>query len=294
MRQDSASTKRIWKHSDDGFPFEVVHFGEPANNMATFHWHDYMELCYILENEGCYEIEDKTYSVRQGDILVINNIERHRVTFDPKRPLYEIVLHFDPSLIWFREDPSLDFGFLKLFHYNQVSFNNCPELDEATRSTIGVLFQEIAKEYQEKKKHYPLIIKAKLLSVIGLLLREGRSAEVDERELETKKDRLERLKRILAYIDLHHRDPLGLDAIAERFGLNPSYFSDFFRKNVGITFSEYLSHARVGTAVALLTQSSTRILDIAFESGFASSSSFYAAFKKVTGKSPRAYLDGKP
>ena len=282
--------KRECSVMEGGFPFEIVHIGEPANNMSAFHWHDYMELSYIEENEGCYEIEDRVYRVAKGDVVVINGIERHRVTFKGDRPLHETVIHFDPKLIWFKEDPTMEYGYLKLFKHDRLAFNNRPELGEETREKVGRLFGEITLEYQGKKLFNELLIKAKLLTVIALLLRECRAEAVDAGEFLSKRNQMDRLKRILAHIEGNFGGEMGLESTAAHFHFNASYFSDYFRKNVGITFSEYLARIRVREAIKLMTEKGLGSTDAAFECGFNNIASFYAAFKRVTGMNPGGYL----
>jgi AraC-like DNA-binding protein len=293
MREEKTGpVKREWKIAEGDFPFEIVHIGEPANNMSTFHWHDYVELSYIQENGGRYEIEDRTYEVAKGDVVIINDIERHRVTYDIDKPLYETVIHFDPKLIWFKDDPTMEYGYLKLFKHNRIAFNNRPVLGDETKGELGRLFTEITREYQEKKRFHQLIIKARLLTVIALLLRECMVEAVNDGDYLSKRKQMERLKRILAFVDGNFKGELGLEATASRFHFNASYFSDYFKKNVGITFSEYLARVRVREAIKLMTEKNASSTEAAYECGFNNIASFYAAFKKVTGKNPSGYLRG--
>jgi AraC-like DNA-binding protein len=289
----TGSVKREWSVSEGDFPFEIVHIGEPANNMCAFHWHDYAELSYIQENRGRYEIEDRVYDVEKGDVVIINGIERHRVTYRGESPLYETVIHFDPRLIWFKDEPTMEFGYLKLFKRGRLAFDNRPKLDEETKAELGRLFGEITREYQGKKRFHELVIKAKLLNVIALLLRECVAESVDEGDYFAKRERMEKLRKILAFIDGNFREDLRLESVASRFRLNASYFSDYFRKNVGITFSEYLARIRVQEAVKLMTEKGASSTDAAYECGFNNAASFYSTFKKITGKNPGEYLRGE-
>jgi AraC-like DNA-binding protein len=288
------SIKREWSISGGDFPFEIVHVGEPANNMSTFHWHEYMELSYIQENEGRYEIEDRVYDVARGDVVIINDIERHRVTYKPDRPLYETVIHFDPKLIWFKDDPTMESGYLKLFKRGRLAFNNRPELDPATKGEIGRLFSEIIGEYQGGKRFHELLIRAKLLNVIALLLRECGTEALDEGAFLSRRNQMDRLKRILDYIEGNFDGGIGLESTAARFHFNASYFSDYFKKSVGITFSEFLARVRVREAIRLMTEEGASSTGAAYDCGFNNVASFYAAFKRVTGKNPGDYLRSRP
>jgi hypothetical protein len=134
--------KRESPISRRAFPFELLHAEGPANNMPAFHWHDFMELSYVRRGSGVYEIEDKVFRVSRGDVVIINNCERHRVTYHPQAPLYETVFHFAPDLLCPREAEGLDAGYLRLFLYDGATFSNAPALAPAVRREVGRLVAE--------------------------------------------------------------------------------------------------------------------------------------------------------
>jgi AraC-like DNA-binding protein len=282
--------KRESPISSRPFPFELLHTDGPANNMRLFHWHDFMELSCVTRGTGRYEIEKKVFTVRAGDIVIINNIERHRVTYDPSDPLHETVMHFAPDLLCARDASGLDARYLRLFLYDGATFSNKPELHGRVRGELTRLVAEIRREYRDRRPWHELMIKAKLLTLVTCLMRECRVAETgDPRMLAVRKRNIARLERILAEVRKSFREQIHLDDIAKRFSMNPSYFSDYFRRNLGITFREYLAQARVQEALRLLGEDRMSTTEIAFACGFNTSAGFYAAFKKSTGLPPGEY-----
>ncbi len=287
----------VKRQSDIGrraFPFELLHANGPARNMQAFHWHDFMELSYIRRGVGQYEIEGKAFPVRQGDIVVINNIERHRVTYDPENPLYETVMHFTPELFSPRGEKRLDAGYLTLFLYRGETFMNKPELSERTRATLARLFREIRVEWEERKPLFELMIKSKLLTLVTHLLRESPAREKADPEAQAHRTRnVARLQAILDFIRDNFRAEIRLDDIARRFSMNPSYFSDYFRHHLGITFRQHLLQTRIEEATRLLGEGRLGSTEIAYRSGFNSTAAFYRAFRKATGASPGDYRKSK-
>jgi len=287
--------KRESPISSRPFPFEILHTDGPANNMRLFHWHDFMELSCVTRGTGRYEIEDKVFTVRPGDIVIINNIERHRVTYRASDPLYETVMHFAPELLCPRDASGLDARFLQLFLYDGATFSNKPELHGRTRGEIARLVSDIRREYRDRRPWHQPMIKAKLLTLVTCLMRECRVAETgDPRMLTVRRRNIARLERILAHVRKGFREPIHLKDIAKRFSMNPSYFSDYFRQNLGITFREYLAQVRVQEALRLLGEDQLTTTEIALASGFATTASFYAAFKKAAGRPPGTYRGKQP
>lgn len=81
-------------------------------------------------------------------------------------------------------------------------------------------------------------------------------------------------------------DTLNMERIASSVGLNPSYASTLYNRKMGQTPIQFLTDHRLQYTKFLLATTDRTVLDIAHESGFGSSSRFYATFKKAFGKSP--------
>lgn len=88
-------------------------------------------------------------------------------------------------------------------------------------------------------------------------------------------------------------DPeLTLPRLARQMGCSVNHLSQVINAGFGMSFYDYINRCRVDEAARLLgsTQGATQsILDIALSVGFNSSSTFYSAFKKVTGRTPAQY-----
>jgi two-component system, response regulator YesN len=82
---------------------------------------------------------------------------------------------------------------------------------------------------------------------------------------------------------------INLDDVAQKLGLNSSYFSQLFKRETGQTFVEYRIHLRMETAKQLLERSDLRIIDISSEIGYDDAPHFAKTFKKYTGISPKEY-----
>jgi AraC-like DNA-binding protein len=77
-----------------------------------------------------------------------------------------------------------------------------------------------------------------------------------------------------------------LPVVAKAVKMNPSYFSDVFRKSTGETFTGCLARLRIDRARRLLESTRLGIGEVAFASGFRSISQFNRVFKKMTGTVP--------
>lgn len=92
------------------------------------------------------------------------------------------------------------------------------------------------------------------------------------------------------YIDDHHTDSqLGLNKLAEAFGLSPGYVSRFFKEHAGVGAAEFLEQLRIERATVLLRETDTAIGDIARSVGYGNPNTFYKAFRRIMGVSAGEY-----
>ena len=89
------------------------------------------------------------------------------------------------------------------------------------------------------------------------------------------------------------RDPeLSLDRLARHLGTNTAYLSRAFNEGLGLSFNAAINRLRVDAVCQQLRASAAGdLLQLAFESGFSSKSSFNRYFKAQTGLTPSQYRE---
>ncbi|MGQ5112044.1 helix-turn-helix domain-containing protein [Bacillus halotolerans] len=94
---------------------------------------------------------------------------------------------------------------------------------------------------------------------------------------------------------IHHEfeSDLTLDEIARRLHYNPNYLSSIFKKEMGISFSEYVSNYRHHMAKSWLAESDMTVKDIAEKLKYKNSQNFIRSFKKLEGITPGNYRQQK-
>lgn len=87
-----------------------------------------------------------------------------------------------------------------------------------------------------------------------------------------------------------YTDPeVNLRMLAERIGITNHELSEVLNRSIGCTFYELINQSRIHYARELLEQTDRSVIDVAFDCGYGNKSTFYRAFKKITGTSPSAY-----
>jgi len=103
--------------------------------------------------------------------------------------------------------------------------------------------------------------------------------------------------RVLESIHDKHGQNLTLAAAAKIAGVHPVHVSRSFRRLLDCTFGNYVAQVRLRRAFDLLRSSTTALVDVALECGFADHAHLSRCFKRTTGITPsayRSYLGVKP
>lgn len=101
------------------------------------------------------------------------------------------------------------------------------------------------------------------------------------------------IRKVMAYIDEKYQNELTLDEAAKMVFLNKNYFSEMFKKEAGIGFSEYLNKVRVQKAENLLGIRNLKINEIGDMVGYSDAAYFIKVFKKYYGMTPSEYRKKK-
>lgn len=240
------------------------------------HFHQDIELIYILEGTMEVQIGEQKTFMNPEDILVMNANKKHcfkassNILFARLFITYQLVSDIFQSVdIIFWCDSTTD----ESERYEELRKVMKKLLNHYLSTEGGVAnFGHIALCYQVMD----------LLSVHFLV------RAVDKENLDDKERFEERIVQIDNYIRANYNKPISLKDLAEKLYLSNGYLSRFFKKNYGMSFAEYLSDIRLYYAVDELLYTNMPITRIAYDNGFASVAVFNKLFKKTYGDTPSA------
>jgi AraC-type DNA-binding domain-containing proteins len=251
------------------------------------HWHDVIEILYIIEGRAEQQINEKIFDAVQGDIIFIQSNDIHSTYTDRSTCNRILVVQFHPSLLSYQMIGPADHSSRPLAPIKHVF----PELVKSgTEPGLEILktLYTILKEMEGEKNGYEMLVRSEVLKLAGLV---ARHFPVADNRTENPQNMLKArliLKKTFKYIDDNYSSNISLGTAAKASSLSVSHFCRLFKSAAGMTFNEYLSFYRIKRAEVLLSTEMS-ITQIAYECGFESMSTFIRAFRKFKGCTPSLY-----
>lgn len=245
---------------------EQVWSGRYRNLHNLPHWHLESELIYVEHGQAAVSHNHQEYSLAKGDAIFLGSGEIHYIKSDADSIV--AVTMFDSALISDLCDTAC-LRSAKLEHHYPI-----PEY-----------FADIRRELTERPPFFEL---QSCECIISLMIRIFRGEELMQKTAAQECSSIANYKDLLTEIEKRYNYITFSDAAAF-MGLSEPYFSKFFRKISGMTFSQYLNSVRLEHAVEMLKNNSDHlsITEIASLCGFDTIRHFNRVFKDITGMSPR-------
>ena len=286
---NSNNLKEIISHGNILFNL-AVHLTEhkiATDIMLYSHWHEELEILYIIEGSMLLQVDLQSFIVNKGDIIIIPPNLIHGASRCNNSPCEFYAIVFHPSLISSVFNDTIQQHYLdpffiktsKSFHYINTKSE---EYDKTLQYVISII-----ETYSLKSFGFELLIKAYILQMFYNIIQ---FHSIENNQLK-KDDALTtvRIKKILAFLEDNYQQPFSLSDWALSISLSKEQFCRIFKKHLLNTPIEYLINYRISKATNLLTHSNLPIIDIAFETGFESANYFTITFKNKMHVTPREY-----
>lgn len=104
-------------------------------------------------------------------------------------------------------------------------------------------------------------------------------------------NQVKRVGDMVSFIAQNYTRPITVELVSKSVGLHPHYAMNLFRRTLGTTLINCVTHHRISHAQRLLITTDKKIVDVALIVGFNSISRFNAAFRNACNCSPREYRE---
>lgn len=240
------------------------------------HWHKAVELLLFVKGKVTCNFENTKRHFKAGDMYVINSHEVHE-TKCTRNAMY-LVIHIDPTA---------------MLHYvptfDQMRFSLTFDPEDQTRAMayeqLRAHMNEILRLKEDADPAYKLDREARMFAVAAILVKFF-SQPLAMEETRLQRSDMTRLEPLLEHIQLHHSEELPLDEAVEFMGLNKEYFCRLFKKNMGVSYLQYVYQVRTTAVCRELETTEDPIGEIAERHGFRDPKMLNQYFREIYGCTP--------
>ena len=228
------------------------------------HWHEFYEIEFLLEGTANETINGDLYRIKEGYITLLSPNDFHYIETANNKPLKYAVCCIRKEDVPKALKQKLEAN--KPPYLLKMSENNIQKL----KYLFDAFFDEISTSKDS------LTAKFLVLSIMSIcidLASQNILPDCDKLD-----EKFKNVKLILQYVNQHCTEKLTRDKIAEEFNYSPNYLSRLFKKNIGVSLSQYIINLRMEKAMELLHTSSLCVGEIISTVGYSSPSLFYKHF----------------
>ena len=242
------------------------------------HWHEEMEWIYVRKGHLLVNVDGSDYPLTPGQVLIVNPRQLHLMHTEDPQVYYDTLL-FPLELISFQTPDQLEQSVFYPLRIGRKALPNLVPEQILTQENLQKL-EQVIRINDQKPPMYQLESRLLLLSFLMEVLRSVRMVDTAEDSSE------QRQRQMLAYLQMHYKQPVTLSELSARFHLSEKYISRYFKKHFHLTISEYMLHLRMTHAKELLTDTDLSITEVAEQCGFPGVSFFIRRFTGENGCSP--------
>lgn len=265
--------------------FEIYYYNDHELSKVALHSHDYYEFYFFLEGDISIQIGQETHPVRYGDVMLIPPHIPHRpIIHSTSTPYRRFVFWISQEYCLHLRSISPDYVYLTeyvekekqyIFHNDQITFNSL-------QSQLMRLIEEMNAERFGKETQLSLYVNELVLYLNRMIY--DRNAPRD------KKTEISLYQNLILYIEDHLEGELSLDMLAKEFYVSKYHIAHVFKEQLGMSIHQYITKKRLALCREAIL-SGMSITQVYQTFGFGDYSSFYRAFKKEYGVSPRDFKD---
>ncbi|MBP1966687.1 AraC family transcriptional regulator [Paenibacillus aceris] len=232
-------------------------------------------LHFVVEGQLLLQYEDREAILHRGDICCFFPDESYTYRiYEPEKTLKLIWIAFQGP----QAAPLLES--LGLTQFNPILRGRC---SREVWTKLYALLDYISDQPDGVQAiGFSLDLQEKLYAIFAVLMKEGKTHSDAEGSVPD----IPWLKRSLDFMQLHYMEGISIKEVAEAAGVHRSYFSDIFKKMIGLAPNRYLYRLRMEKAAALILLGDRNITEVAYTVGYPSLYSFSRAYRNYYGYSP--------
>lgn len=258
---------------DNGFGVKL----EKKNSAYTPpHWHQAVELLLLVKGKITCKFSSATIRFQPGELYIINSYDVHETHCS--RDAEYLCVHILPSAMcrYVADFDKMNFT---------LRFDAEDQEKAAAREALRQHMEQILQVTRENPKTALLESQSRLFAITAILVKHF-SQPLAVAESKAMRSDMTRLEPVLDHVHLHHDEELTLEDAADSMGLNREYFCRLFKKNMGVSYLQFVYQVRAAAVCRELETCDDPIGIIADRHGFRDPKLLCRYFKELYGCTP--------
>ena len=263
------------------YKHNYIDFNSDIYKVSTYHynWHSGVEVLILLKGRIDMSCNSEVFTMEPLDTIIISPQVGH-ATLALEEDTTALVIHVGKD--FFQQfDPN--FGMYQFVLRSDESNRYNSFFTTLRHHAAMMMLLMVDGESPDNRlwlEHHYLSLASNLYSEIDAVkLMHGKPVDMTVATFD----------KMIAYIDKNYQQKIELEDIAQIGGYNVNYTSQFFKRQLGVSFLEYLLRLRLREATVRLANSEDGVAHIASSCGFADIKAFNVAFKKHFHTTPSEY-----
>lgn len=268
---------------DYSYKHNYIEFSSTIYRVGTYHynWHGETEILILLKGRIEMSCNDEVFTLEPLDAVIISPQVGHS-TLALEEDVIAFTIHVGNEF-YQQYDP--DFGAYQFVVRSDESTRH-NQFFTTLRHHAAMMMLLMAKGESPVHRMW---VEHHYLALAGDVFREFDPVKLVHENARPGDIKPATFDKMIAYIDEHYLQKLELEDIAKIGGYNVAYTSQFFKRQMGISFVDFVLRLRLRDATVQLTSSDEAIARVASSCGFADIKAFNVAFKKHFHTTPSGY-----
>lgn len=255
------------------------------------HRHIEIQLSWIIKGEGTLVVENNMHTFQANDIFWISANQPHVFKSEPayfsqreEKNITALVLYFNPagSLASFFNLPEIK-SIRAFVHKHKCGFKIPSSYSADISNMMQIMYSS--------KSIDQLTIFLEILKKISQIKQLKALSSTTPLHTYSEHEGI-RIGNIYNYVLQNYDKQITLDNVAKQAHMSRQAFCRYFKKHTQQTFFSFLNQARINEACKTLTDGAYDCIStVAYNCGFNSIANFNRVFKRVTGKSPKEFIE---
>lgn len=264
--------------------FEFFHCVDEPELEVEYHNHDFYEIYFFISGKVSYIVEGKSYTLKSGDILLVNNKELHKPIIEHGDIYERIVIWINPEFI--KRFCTQDSDFFMCFESTSKNKYNLLRPGTEMLSIIKSVVTKLDRACSNISYGNDILKENYMAELIVFLNRAYLATDIGDIEEDIVYN--SKINDIIHFINQNLSEDLSLQALSSKFYTSKYHLLRQFKKHSGYTLHNYIHQKRLITAKVLLREG-MRIADVCQTCGFNDYSNFIRVFSKAFNISPKKY-----